>query len=81
MKKLGLAFAAAVAVCAVSVLLASQTAQSKTLREGFIEELQKIGAPAAPAKAAPAKPAPAKPAAKKEEPMKAAPAKAEPAKK
>ena len=81
MKKLGLAFAAAVALCAVSVLLASQTAQSKTLREGFIEELRKIGAPPpAPAKAAPAKPAPAKPAAKKEEPVKAAP-KAEPAKK
>ena len=62
-----------VTAAAVAGVLALAPAQAKRLSEGFIEELRKIGAPAAPAKAAPAKAAPAK----KAEPMKAAPAKEE----
>jgi hypothetical protein len=76
-----------IAAAAVAGVLALAPAQAKRLSEGFIEELRKIGAPAAPAKAAPAKAAPAKAApakaapAKKAEPaMKAAPATAAPAK-
>jgi hypothetical protein len=73
MKKLGFVFAAATALAVASIFLASAKAQTpapqgKTLSQGFIEELQKIGAPA-PAPA-PAKAAPAKPAAKKAEPAK-----------
>jgi hypothetical protein len=67
MKKLGLVFAAVTAL-AVSIFLASAQAQvpapqGKRLSQGFMEELQKIGAPApapAPAKAAPAKAEPKK---------------------
>jgi hypothetical protein len=69
MRKLAFACAAAVALAAVSVLLAHPSqAQTKKIWQGFAEELGKIGAPP-PAPAAPAKP-PAK-----AEPMKAAPAK------
>jgi hypothetical protein len=84
MKKVILVLAGA-ALAATSIFLASAQAQApagKRLWQGFVEELQKIGAPPAPpapAKAAPAKPAPkkvaAKPAPAKTEPMKAAPAK------
>jgi hypothetical protein len=86
MKKLGLVFAVVMALAVTTIFLASAQAQApaqgKRLWQGFVEELQKIGAPPpAPAKAAPAKPAPAKKAApKKAEPVKAAPAKAAPAK-
>jgi hypothetical protein len=68
-----------IAAAAIAGVFALAPAQAKRLSEGFIEELRKIGAPAAPAKAAPAKATPAKKAApaKKAEPMKAAPAKDE----
>jgi hypothetical protein len=72
MKKIGLVVAAAAGLAAASILVVSAQAQApaaqgKRLWQGFVEELQKIGAPPAPpapAKAAPAKAAPKKVAAK-----------------
>jgi hypothetical protein len=61
MRKFGflIAAAAVLGVISIAFVLAPAQAQQKRLSQGFIEELQKIGAPPPPAKA-PAAPAAAK---------------------
>lgn len=63
MKKLVIAFAALAVIglaLAPTGVSQAQAQTGKRLWQGWMEEIQKIGAPAAPAKAAPAKAAPAK---------------------
>jgi hypothetical protein len=62
MRKFGFVFAAAavLGVISASLLIAPAQAQQKTLWQGWVDELQKIGAPPPPPAKAPPPAAPAK---------------------